>query len=100
MHTVAFWEYERETGKRGASCVCMTEVGNVRKGEIQAVEVSQRWRGEGLAGALEAGCEGFLCRGKNTGESRVLVVTVSRSDSGAFVVAASSPETPILMLYK
>jgi len=73
-------------------------VGDVRKGEIQAVEVSQR-DGGGRAGpvALEAGCEGFLCRGKNTGERRVLVVTVSRSDSGATLclVAASSPETPI-----
>ena len=37
------------------------------------VEVSQR-DGEGSGGgleALEAGCEGLLCRGKSTSESRV-----------------------------
>lgn len=60
------------------------------------VEVSQR-DGERRGGgpeALDARCEGLLCRGKSTSESRV-TGSDSKNDSRTTLGHCFSPETPI-----
>lgn len=57
--------------------------------------------GEGLAGHWKQDVKGFSAEGKHS-ESRVLVVTVSRSDSRGNLAWSLLPvlKLPFLMLYK
>ena len=62
------------------------------------VEVSQRdGAGRGGPVVLEAGCEGLPCRGKNTGESGVMVVTAGQAFAWSLLPVLKLPS---LMLYK
>ena len=61
------------------------------------VEVSQRDGGGGGPVVLAAGCEGLLCRGKNTGDNGVMVVTAGKPFAWSLLPVLKLPS---LMLYK